>query len=77
MWWRVPAEYDRHYEDYVAEAAKRVKAWEESVEFQKQLAKAQDEIFKATRRDGKPIADQVVVSPKVVHSILGGVEVTC
>ena len=23
LWWRVPAEYDRHYEDYVAEAARR------------------------------------------------------
>ena len=58
-------------EDPDGEAGQRVKQWKELSELKKNMLKAQAEIYRRTRRSGKPIADQVVVHPKLMRDLLG------
>jgi hypothetical protein len=60
-------------EDPDGEAAQRVKAWEDAKEMMANLTKASDEIYKRTKKG----PNWIRASPKVMHSVLGGVQVTC
>lgn len=60
-------------EDPDGEAGQRVKEWENLKEAAKNIGKLSDMIYEKTQRG----PNWMRVSPKVMHSVLGGTQVTC
>jgi hypothetical protein len=56
------------------EAARRIKEWEEGRENMRNITRLSNEIYNRTKRENP---NWLYAPPKVMHSILGGTQVTC